>query len=96
MHNMLFSINSSRNEVNPSDFIGFVKPLYGDEEHHDKLMNYFAQTEALMHGKTAEKCRLNLTSKDDERAKFLIAFKVFAVISLRIPFLLKINPKSLS
>jgi glucose-6-phosphate isomerase len=29
----------------PSDFIGFVKPLYGDEEHHDKLMsNYFAQT----------------------------------------------------
>jgi glucose-6-phosphate isomerase len=34
----------------PSDFIGFVKPLY-DEEHHDKLMsNYFAQTEALMHG----------------------------------------------
>jgi glucose-6-phosphate isomerase len=36
----------------PSDFIGFVKPLYGDEEHHDKLMsNYFAQTEALMHGK---------------------------------------------
>jgi glucose-6-phosphate isomerase len=49
----------------PSDFIGFVKPLYGDEEHHDKLMsNYFAQTEALMHGKTAEKYRLNLTSKD--------------------------------
>jgi glucose-6-phosphate isomerase len=57
--------HSSRNEVNPSDFIGFVKPLYGDEEHHDKLMsNYFAQTEALMHGKTAEKYRLNLTSKD--------------------------------
>jgi glucose-6-phosphate isomerase len=37
-----FSINSSRNELIPSDFIGFVKPLYGDEEHHDKLMsNYF-------------------------------------------------------
>jgi glucose-6-phosphate isomerase len=35
MRNMLFPINSSRNEV-PSDFIGFVKPLYGDEEHHDK------------------------------------------------------------
>jgi glucose-6-phosphate isomerase len=32
--------------------------LYGDEEHHDKLMsNYFAQTEALMHGKTAEKVK---------------------------------------
>jgi glucose-6-phosphate isomerase len=23
----------------PSDFIGFVKPLYGDEDHHDKLMS---------------------------------------------------------
>jgi glucose-6-phosphate isomerase len=64
----------------PSDFIGFVKPLYGDEEHHDKLMsNYFAQTEALMHGKTAEKCRLNLMNKDlIARAKFLLPFKVFA------------------
>jgi glucose-6-phosphate isomerase len=25
----------------PSDFIGFVKPLYGDEEHHDKLMSNY-------------------------------------------------------
>jgi glucose-6-phosphate isomerase len=40
-HSMLFSINSSRNEVNSSDFIGFVKPLYGDEEHHDKLIELF-------------------------------------------------------
>ena len=37
----------------PTDFIGFVKPLYGNEDHHDKLMsNFFAQTEALMNGKT--------------------------------------------
>lgn len=28
----------------PTDFIGFVKPLYGNEDHHDKLMsNFFAQ-----------------------------------------------------
>ena len=37
----------------PTDFIGFVKPLYGDQDHHDKLMsNFFAQTEALLNGKT--------------------------------------------
>ena len=37
----------------PTDFIGFVKPLYGDVDHHNKLMsNFFAQTEALLNGKT--------------------------------------------
>jgi glucose-6-phosphate isomerase len=89
MRNMLFPINSSRNEVNPSDFIGFVKPLYGDEEHHDKLMsNYFAQTEALMHGKTAEEVQAEFDEQglDSERAKFLLPFKVLLATSLRIPF----------
>ncbi|HKY78096.1 MAG TPA: glucose-6-phosphate isomerase [Acidimicrobiia bacterium] len=44
----------------PADFIGFGRPDYGDEsprlvEHHDLLMaNFFAQTEALAFGKTAE------------------------------------------
>jgi glucose-6-phosphate isomerase len=51
MRNMLFQLIHQGTKLIPSDFIGFVKPLYGDEEHHDKLMsNYFAQTEALMHG----------------------------------------------
>ena len=37
----------------PTDFIGFVESLHGNKEHHNKLMsNYFAQTEALMNGKT--------------------------------------------
>src|SRR5690606_33824224 len=37
----------------PADFIGFRKSLHGDEDHHLKLMaNFFAQTEALMNGKT--------------------------------------------
>ncbi|MCL9805980.1 glucose-6-phosphate isomerase [Flavobacterium amniphilum] len=39
----------------PTDFIGFKKPLYGNKEHHDKLMsNFFAQTEALLNGKSKE------------------------------------------
>jgi glucose-6-phosphate isomerase len=40
-----------------------VKPLHGDKDHHDKLMsNFFAQTEALLHGKSAEKLK-NLKNK---------------------------------
>ncbi|MEY3501727.1 MAG: hypothetical protein RL308_3400, partial [Bacteroidota bacterium] len=35
----------------PTDFIGFVNSLYGNKDHHDKLMsNFFAQTEALLNG----------------------------------------------
>ncbi|MEW6473396.1 MAG: glucose-6-phosphate isomerase [Actinomycetota bacterium] len=47
------------NRLIPSDFIGFGRPDHEDEpgmvEHHDLLMaNFFAQTEALAFGKTAE------------------------------------------
>src|SRR5207302_10602104 len=43
----------------PADFIGFGHPDYADtpalRQHHDLLMaNFFAQTEALAFGKTAE------------------------------------------
>jgi glucose-6-phosphate isomerase len=64
----------------PTDFIGFVKPLYGNQEHHDKLMsNFFAQTEALLNGKTeaqviAEFKKQNMSA---EKAEFLLPFKVF-------------------
>jgi len=39
----------------PCDFIGFCRPLNKLKPHHDLLMaNFFAQTEALAFGKTAE------------------------------------------
>ncbi len=42
----------------PADFIGFCKSHNPVGDHHDKLMsNFFAQTEALAFGKTAEDCR---------------------------------------
>jgi glucose-6-phosphate isomerase len=42
----------------PSDFIGFVHSLNPIRNHHDLLMaNFFAQTEALAFGKTAEEVR---------------------------------------
>ncbi len=64
----------------PADFIGFKKSLYGDNNHHDKLMsNFFAQTEALLMGKTeaqvlAEFEKQNLSK---EKAEKLLPFKVF-------------------
>jgi glucose-6-phosphate isomerase len=64
----------------PADFIGFKNSLYGDKGHHDKLMaNFFAQTEALMNGKTIAQAKKELESKNlsDEEIKRLVPFKVF-------------------
>ncbi len=64
----------------PTDFIGFVKPLYGEKDHHNKLMsNFFAQTEALLMGKTKEKVTSEFLSqgKTVEEVAHLIPFKVF-------------------
>lgn len=64
----------------PTDFIGFIKPLYGDKDHHNKLMsNFFAQTEALLNGKTEEQVRSEFKKIDYStgKAEFLLPFKVF-------------------
>jgi glucose-6-phosphate isomerase len=64
----------------PTDFIGFVKSLHGNQDHHDKLMsNFFAQTEALLNGKPAEKVQAEFNQKklDSKRAAYLLPFKVF-------------------
>ena len=65
----------------PTDFIGYVKPLYGDNNHHDKLMsNFFAQTEALLNGKTPEQVKAEFDKQgvSTEKAEFLLPFKVFS------------------
>jgi glucose-6-phosphate isomerase len=64
----------------PTDFIGFVKPLYGNQDHHDKLMsNFFAQTEALLNGKTASQVQDEFDKQgvSAEKAAYLLPFKVF-------------------
>jgi glucose-6-phosphate isomerase len=64
----------------PTDFIGYVKPLYGNEDHHNKLMsNFFAQTEALLNGKTAEQVASEFEKQgvSSEKADYLLPFKVF-------------------
>ncbi|MDG2432390.1 glucose-6-phosphate isomerase [Flavobacterium sp.] len=65
----------------PADFIGFVKPLHGNIEQHNKLMsNFFAQTEALLHGKSEEKVAAEFEKQgvDAQKAKQLLPFKVFS------------------
>jgi glucose-6-phosphate isomerase len=83
----------------PSDFIGFVQPLYGNEDHHDKLMsNFFAQTEALMNGKTNEQVQAEFDKQglSEEKAKFLLPFKVFSGNKPTNTILIqKLTPKSL-
>lgn len=64
----------------PCDFIGFAQShnLIGD--HHDKLMaNYFAQTEALMNGKTYEEVIGELQDQglSENEIEALAPFKVF-------------------
>ena len=65
----------------PTDFIGYVSPLYGDQDHHDKLMsNFFAQTEALMQGKSEEQVQAEFDKQGlcIEDSNFLLPFKVFS------------------
>lgn len=64
----------------PCDFIGFTNPLFKNNTHHDKLMsNFFAQTEALMMGKTKSDVESELTHSglSDKEKKYLTPFKVF-------------------
>jgi glucose-6-phosphate isomerase len=83
----------------PTDFIGFVKPLYGNREHHDKLMsNFFAQTEALMNGKTPGQVQAEFDKQGlaADKAAYLLPFKVFTGNKPTNTILIqKLTPKSL-
>ncbi|EAZ96695.1 glucose-6-phosphate isomerase [Flavobacteria bacterium BAL38] len=64
----------------PTDFIGYKHSLYGNKDHHDKLMsNFFAQTEALLMGKTEAQVKAEFEKQgvSNEKADFLLPFKVF-------------------
>jgi glucose-6-phosphate isomerase len=64
----------------PTDFIGYKESLYGNKDHHDKLMsNFFAQTEALLMGKSESQVKTEFAKQGipEEKAEFLVPFKVF-------------------
>jgi glucose-6-phosphate isomerase len=83
----------------PADFIGFKESLHGDTDHHNKLMaNFFAQTEALMNGKTKEEVLSELKGKDLAESEIdkLFPFKVFAGNNPTNTFLInRLTPKNL-
>ena len=75
-----FQLMHQGTKLVPADFIGFAKPLHEGNDHHDKLMsNFFAQTQALMLGKSAKKVtsEMKLKGKSDSEIKKILPFKVF-------------------
>lgn len=65
----------------PSDFMAPANSQNPIGEHHKMLLsNFFAQTEALMNGKTHEEAKAELVKagKSEEEIAFLTPFKVFS------------------
>jgi glucose-6-phosphate isomerase len=83
----------------PCDFIAPAQSHNPIGDHHPKLLsNFFAQTEALMNGKTEEEVEDELvrTGKGDEEIAALTPFKIFAGNKPTNSILLKkITPHSL-
>lgn len=83
----------------PTDFIGYVESLYGNTDHHNKLMsNYFAQTEALMNGKTEAEVLSEFKGQDisDKDRIKLMPFKIFEGNKPTTSLLIKkLTPESL-
>jgi glucose-6-phosphate isomerase len=64
----------------PCDFIGAIQSHHAIGDHHHKLMsNFFAQTKALMNGKTGDEAELEMekAGMTNEEIVRLIPFKVF-------------------
>jgi len=75
-----FQLIHQGTQMVPCDFIGAVNPAYPVGDHHVKLMaNLFAQTEALMRGKTEAEVRAELEAQglDAEAIDELAPHKVF-------------------
>ena len=83
----------------PADFIGFVTSVHGNEDHHNKLMsNFFAQTEALLNGKTENQVQSEFEKQHVavDTAHFLKPFKVFSGNKPTNTFLIKkLTPETL-
>ena len=75
-----FQLMHQGTKLIPASFIGFKKSLFGNTDHHNKLMaNFFAQTEALMNGKAAQEVRNELGENNlsEVEIQSLLPFKVF-------------------
>ena len=83
----------------PCDFIAPAISHNPIGDHHDKLLsNYFAQTEALLNGKTQVEVvdELKAANKSESEIDFLAPFKVFAGNKPTNSFMVqKVNPATL-
>ena len=94
-----FQLMHQGTKLIPAHFIGFTNPLHGNQDHHDKLMaNFFAQTEALMQGKTEAQVREELEKKGitGQALEKLVPFKIFHGDNPTTTLLIeKLTPKTL-
>lgn len=94
-----FQLMHQGTKLIPADFIGFKESLHGEKDHHNKLMaNFFAQTEALMNGKTSEEviAELKSTKLPEKQIEELTPFKVFGGNNPTTTILIKkLSPKTL-
>jgi len=94
-----FQLMHQGTKLIPAHFIGFVESLHGNQDHHDKLMaNFFAQTEALMQGKTEAQVREELVTKglSGDALEKLVPFKIFTGDKPTTTLLIeKLTPKTL-
>lgn len=94
-----FQLMHQGTKLIPAHFIGFTNPLHGNQDHHDKLMaNFFAQTEALMQGKTETQVREELIEKGITGITLekLVPFKIFNGDNPTTTLLIeKLTPKTL-
>lgn len=75
-----FQLLHQGTQIIPADFIGVARSHNPLPMHHEKLMaNFFAQTEALLCGKTPEEVRAELTAAglDENAIQTLLPHKVF-------------------
>ena len=82
----------------PVEFIGFKDSLYGNKEHHEKLMaNFYAQADALAFGKDEVAVHLELkTNGHHNQINQLLPFKIFDGNKPSTTILIeKLTPKNL-
>lgn len=94
-----FQLIHQGSKLIPVDFIGFAEALHDNKEHQDKLMsNFFAQTEALLNGKTKAEVLKEFENTDvsNDKIEQLAPFKVFEGNKpTNTIFINKLTPESL-
>lgn len=94
-----FQLMHQGTQLIPADFIGFKESLYGNTDHHNKLMaNFFAQTEALLSGKNKAAVQAEFEAKGiaSTEVSHIAPFKVFEGNKPTNTILIdKLTPKSL-